>query len=85
MKMKTIALAGAVLGLVAFAGGCSSRYDDGYGEGYYDHSGTYYRYERDPHWRDHRDRDGWQGSDRGERVRVCDADGDNCHWEYRHP
>jgi hypothetical protein len=62
------ALVGATLAVVA--AGCA--YDDDYygHRSYYGHS-TY------------RDRDD-SYRDRGDRVRVCDPDGDDCHWEYRH-
>jgi hypothetical protein len=81
MQMRKIALIGAVVSVLVMAGGCASRYDDGY----YDNNGSYSRYhDRDHRWRDRHDRDDWR--DRGDtdrRVRVCDADGSDCHWEYR--
>lgn len=70
------ALLGAgLIGALASAG-CASRYyeDDGY-------SGhrTYYG-ER---YGDRRYQDSYRDTDDSRRVRVCDADGDDCHWEYR--
>lgn len=63
------ALFGLGLAGAVLAGGCApGTYDD---DGYYRHDRAY---RHDSHEQDWRDR---------ERVRVCDADGDNCHWEYR--
>ncbi len=78
--LKQFALVAAAASILAVAGGCASRYDDGY-SGYYDNNGRYDR-DRDEHWRDHHDRDAWHG-DNDKRVRVCDADGSDCHWETR--
>jgi hypothetical protein len=65
----------ALAGLAIVAAGCA--------DGYYDHDGYYhyYRhgyYDNDRHYRGDRD------EDRYNRRWVCDADGDDCHWEYRH-
>jgi hypothetical protein len=87
-KLMKLVLVGAAVGMVA--GGCASRYND-YDNGYYDANGSYSRYDRTQHWRDrdhwrdHNDRSDWRGDrhDNDRRVRVCDADGDDCHWEYR--
>ncbi len=70
---KAAFLSAGLIGALA-AGACANEYyDDGYGHrGYYRDSNGYYG-------RDHRDRD-WD--DRSNRVRVCDADGDDCHYEY---
>ncbi len=75
--MTRSAKAALVVGILAVvAGGCASGYDD---DGYYHHSYSGDRYYDNDHnsryWRDHNTSD---------RVRVCDADGDDCHWEYRH-
>ncbi len=64
-------LIGAGLIGATLAAGCA--YDDGY----HDRGG---RYDDGYYDRDHnydRDRD-----DQSRRVRVCDDDGYNCHWEY---
>lgn len=73
---KTLAVAAAVLVSVTFAAGCASRYDrhdDAYGYSQRDHRGE--------QWRGRHDRDEWRGDTK--KVRVCDADGSDCHWEYR--
>jgi hypothetical protein len=75
---KAALLSAGVIGALA-AGGCAGRYDDDYyGRSYYDDNG--YRHHD-------RDRDSYRGhdrdwNDRSNRVRVCDADGDDCHYEY---
>lgn len=70
--MRKIALLTAA-GLALFTAGCA----------YHDNG-----YNHDPYWHDrdgdhYRDHDSYRDDNRGERVRVCDADGDDCHWEYR--
>lgn len=72
--MKTALLGVGLVGAL-FAGGCGGRYyhDDYYGSRYSDRG--YYHHDRD-------DDDYYRDSHR-QRVRVCDADGDDCHWEYR--
>jgi hypothetical protein len=77
-----LGLTGAML-----AGGCAAGYYDD--DGYYhrDRSDSYY-YDRngERHWGGDRE---WNSRDRSwrdrddTRVRVCDADGSDCHWEYR--
>lgn len=81
-RLGKFALAGAMASVLVMAGGCASRYDD---TGYYDNSGSYHDTWRDrEHWRDRQDGQDWRDrSDSQKRVRVCDEDGDNCHWEYR--
>ena len=83
--LKTIGLGVAVLGAVLL-GGCTSRYDDSTGT-YYSSDGYRYHHDRDGTRWDRHDRDGdatnrddWHDA---KKVRVCDADGDDCHWEYR--
>ncbi len=68
-----IALVGATLAVLA-AGCASGYYDDDsyYQRSYYGSSYGHGYYQ---------DRDGYTN---GDRVRVCDDDGDDCHWEYRH-
>ena len=65
----------AVAALAVLAGGCDAGYYDG--DGYYHHRDSYYRD------RDARDRDYDRDRSTANRVRVCDSDGDDCHWEYR--
>ncbi|GAA0548743.1 hypothetical protein FHS83_001032 [Rhizomicrobium palustre] len=75
--MRNLLLALSGVALLATAG-CASRYDDDgryYRDGHYDRD----RYEHREYWHD-RDR-----RDDTRRVRVCDEDGDRCHWEYRNP
>jgi len=69
--MTKLACVLAVASLGLFAAGCGGGYydDDGYG-----HHQRYWHDDRDSY----RDR-----GDDGQRVRVCDADGSDCHWEYR--
>jgi hypothetical protein len=76
MSILTKITLGGALFAALLLGGCASRYDDGYGT-YYDSDGT-------QHWRhgEHWDRDRDDVHD-GKKVRVCDADGSDCHWEYR--
>jgi hypothetical protein len=71
---KAAMLGAGLIGALT-AAGCAGDY---YGDGEYGHS-SYYG--------DHSY--GNRGYDdsyryRADRVRVCDADGDDCHWEYRH-
>ena len=70
-KWSKTALLGAGLTLAVFAAGCGS-------SGYYDDAGYYHRGYHDSYYGDR-----YRDSDSSERVRVCDADGDDCHWEYR--
>lgn len=72
--LKKFALAGAVVSVTLLAAGCASRYDN---DGYYSDDGYRHRdYDHGTRWRDRHDSD-------TKRVRVCDEDGDDCHWEYR--
>jgi hypothetical protein len=76
------ALLGAGLIGTALAAGCAYD-DDAYDRGGYYDDGGYYSgrtYHRDDQYRDRDGRD-----DHASRVRVCDDDGSNCHWEYRRP
>jgi major membrane immunogen (membrane-anchored lipoprotein) len=73
--LKKFALAGAVVSVTLLAAGCASRYDDD-GYSYSDNGYRHRGYDRGDHWRDHHDSD-------DKRVRVCDEDGSDCHWEYR--
>lgn len=68
------ALLGAGLIGALTAAGCA--YDDGY-----DH-GSYYS-DRDHYYGDRDHHDSYRNTDDSRRVRVCDADGDDCRWEYR--
>ncbi len=70
--------AALVVGILAvLAGGCASGYDDGY------YHNSHYG-DRDRYYdNDHNSRY-WSDRNSSDRVRVCDADGDDCHWEYRH-
>lgn len=68
-----IALLG--FGVAALAGGCAAHS--------YDDDGYYRRGRADSYYRDHGDRAYWGDRNNEDRVRVCDADGDDCHWEYR--
>lgn len=68
---KAALLGAGLMGAMTIAGCASGYYDD---DGYYGHR-TYYG--------DHRYHDSYRDSDDSTRVRVCDADGDDCHWEYR--
>lgn len=70
---KAAMLGVGLIGAMTIAGCASGYYDD---DGYYGHR-TYYG-ER---YGDRRYRDSYR--DTSTRVRVCDADGDDCHWEYR--
>ncbi|MDE2183679.1 MAG: hypothetical protein KGJ78_11730 [Alphaproteobacteria bacterium] len=74
MKSFSRVLKAAVLvaGLAAIVGGCASGYYDRDGNYHYYHGGYY-------------DRDGYYNRHDSDRDRrwVCDADGDDCHWEYR--
>lgn len=76
--MRKLALVLSSLTVLAASGCASDRYygDDGryYRDGHYDRD----RYDHREYWHD-RDRDN------ARRVRVCDEDGDRCHWEYRNP
>jgi|GEM_PF-1427423 len=64
-------------GIALFAAGCAY-HDDGYG-----YNGRHDRAWHDRDGDQYRDRDNYHDDNRGDRVRVCDADGDDCHWEYR--
>jgi major membrane immunogen (membrane-anchored lipoprotein) len=75
MAIKKFALAGAVVSVTLLAAGCASRYDDD-GYAYTDSGYRHHDYDHSTRWRDHHDSD-------QKRVRVCDEDGDDCHWEYR--
>lgn len=74
MRKALMILPAACLALLAT--GCASR-------GYYDERGYYNDGYHDRYDRYH-DRDSNRGGNT-DRVRVCDADGDDCHWEYRRP
>lgn len=92
-RLGKLALATVAASVLLVVGGCAGRYhddyyDNGYDNGYYDNGSSY----RDgEHWRDRHRRDDWRDrrddwrdrSDNDKRVRVCDADGSDCHWEYR--
>lgn len=74
--MTRSAKAAFVVGLLAVvAGGCASGYDDGYYRNSYSGDRYYDSDHSSRYWSDHNTSD---------RVRVCDSDGDDCHWEYRH-
>lgn len=73
MAIKKFALAGAVVSVTLLAAGCASRYDDD-GYAYTDNGYRHHDYDHGTRWRHDSD---------SKRVRVCDEDGDDCHWEYR--
>jgi hypothetical protein len=73
--LKKLVLASAVVSLTTFAAGCASRYDDD-GYSYTDNGYRHRDYNGSTRWHDRHDSD-------SKRVRVCDEDGDDCHWEYR--
>jgi hypothetical protein len=84
MIMKTFrkaALLGGALTFAVAAGGCAS--------GYYDRDGYYNARPDSSHYGNRYDRDRYDTNrdreDHARRLRVCDEDGDNCHWEYRRP
>jgi hypothetical protein len=72
---RAVMLSAGLIGAAA-AGGCAGEYYDN--DGY--HNGSY---RHDSYYGDRRHRGSYRDSDDSTRVRVCDADGDDCHWEYR--
>lgn len=77
IALSKIAALGLALTGAALLGGCTSGYydNDGYYHGYRHRDSSYYSGDRDDRY--------WGDRDESRRVRVCDADGDDCHWEYR--
>jgi hypothetical protein len=76
--LKKLALASVVVGVTAMTAGCAGRHDSGYYDDGYHDSRWDHDYDR---WRDRHDGDNGRSDEK--RVRVCDADGSDCHWEYR--